>query len=155
MKEFEKMTDQEFTDFCRKNMLDYEAGKALNKAVSDMTRYIDIGEAIKKKKKMHGNESTLLNCYNADWIVSFLEAQPIADVVPSSEIESLQAQIAQLQLDLHYSVCREDEAVARTAKEIFAEIYEDCFDQYGYIDYAALAKLKKKYTGEKEDEQVH
>ena len=31
MKEFEKMTDQEFTDFCRKNMLSYEEVKALNR----------------------------------------------------------------------------------------------------------------------------
>lgn len=34
-----------------------------------------------------------------------------------------------------------------TAREIFAEIYEDCFDQFGYIDYDALIQLKKKYTG--------
>ena len=42
----------------------------------------------------------------------------IADVVPKSEV----------------------------ARGIFEEIYEDCFDQYGYIDYDALAELKKKYT---------
>ena len=42
------------------------------------------------------------------------------------------------------------EAVIATevAKEIFAEIYEDCFDQFGYIKYEALAELKKKYTEE-------
>ena len=45
-----------------------------------MPRYIDIGEAIKTFEKMRGNESTLLNCYNADWIVSFLKTQPTADV---------------------------------------------------------------------------
>ena len=40
------------------------------------------------------------------------------------------------------------EAVIATevAREIFAEIYEDCFDQFGYINYEALAELKKKYT---------
>lgn len=35
------------------------------------------------------------------------------------------------------------------AREIFEEIYEDCFDQFGYIDYNALAELKKKYTVDK------
>ena len=43
-------------------------------------RYLDIDKTIKAFEKQHGNESTLLNCYNADWIVSFLETQPIADV---------------------------------------------------------------------------
>ena len=45
-----------------------------------MARYIDIDETVKTFEKLHGEESTLLNCYNADWIVSFLEAQPTADV---------------------------------------------------------------------------
>ena len=45
-----------------------------------MSRYIDIDETVKTFEKLHGEESTLLNCYNADWIVSFLEAQPTADV---------------------------------------------------------------------------
>lgn len=47
-----------------------------------------------------------------------LKNAPAADVVPKSEV----------------------------AMEIFAEIYEDCFDQFGYIDYEKLAELKKKYT---------
>ena len=34
------------------------------------------------------------------------------------------------------------------AREIFEEIYEDCFDQFGHIDYEALAELKKKYESE-------
>ena len=45
-----------------------------------MARYVDIDETVKTFEKMHGNESTLINCYNADWIVSFLESQPTADV---------------------------------------------------------------------------
>ena len=40
-------------------------------------------------------------------------------------------------------------AKAEVTREIFEEIYEDCFDQFGYIDYEALAELKKKYTEEK------
>ena len=45
-----------------------------------MAMYIDIDETVKTFEKLHGEESSLLNCYNADWIVSFLEAQPTADV---------------------------------------------------------------------------
>ena len=43
-------------------------------------RYLDIDKTIKAFEEQHCEESTLLNCYNADWIVSFLEAQPTADV---------------------------------------------------------------------------
>ena len=43
-------------------------------------RYLDIDKTIKAFEEQHGNESALLNCYNADWIVSFLEFQPTADV---------------------------------------------------------------------------
>ena len=35
---------------------------------------------------------------------------------------------------------------SEVAREIFEEIFEDCFDQYGYINYEALAELRKKYT---------
>lgn len=45
-----------------------------------MPRYIDIDDTVKTFEKLHGEESTLLNCYNADWIFSFLESQPTADV---------------------------------------------------------------------------
>ena len=51
------------------------------KGEKKMPRYIDIGDTVKTFKKLHGEESTLLNCYNADWIVSFLESQPTADMV--------------------------------------------------------------------------
>lgn len=45
-----------------------------------MPRYIDADAALKRFEEIHGNESNLLNCYNADWIVSFIETQPTADV---------------------------------------------------------------------------
>ena len=47
-----------------------------------MPRYIDIDDTVKTFEKLHGEESTLLNCYNAEWIFSFLESQPTADVAP-------------------------------------------------------------------------
>lgn len=43
-------------------------------------RYIDIDAILKRFEEIHWNESDLLNCYNADWIVSFIETQPTADV---------------------------------------------------------------------------
>lgn len=45
-----------------------------------MSRYIDADAALKRFEEMHGNESELLNYYNADWVVSFIETQPTADV---------------------------------------------------------------------------
>lgn len=45
-----------------------------------MSRYIDADAALKRFEEIHGNESDLLNCYNVDWIVSFIETQPTADV---------------------------------------------------------------------------
>lgn len=34
----------------------------------------------------------------------------------------------------------------KAVREIFEEINEECFDQFGYFDYEAFFKLKKKYT---------
>ena len=45
-----------------------------------MPMYIDADAALKRFEEIHGSESDLLNCYNADWIVSFIETQPTADV---------------------------------------------------------------------------
>lgn len=45
-----------------------------------MSKYIDVDKTIRQFEELHGEENTLLNCYNADWIESFLETQPEADV---------------------------------------------------------------------------
>ena len=45
-----------------------------------MPRYIDADKAVKQFEELHGNESNLLNMYNAEWIVSFIENLPTADV---------------------------------------------------------------------------
>lgn len=47
-----------------------------------MSRYIDADAAIKRFEELHGNENILLNSYNADWIVSFIEGQPTAHLLP-------------------------------------------------------------------------
>lgn len=44
-----------------------------------MSRYINADKAIKQFKELHGDESNLLNCYNADWIVQFIEGQIVTD----------------------------------------------------------------------------
>lgn len=116
-----------------------------------MVEYIDretVKEIMQKYRCSDCTSEKSLDCPLCQLHRPFAEISkiPTADVVPRAEVGRLQAKIAQLQLDLHYSVCREDEAVARTTKEIFEAIYEDCFDQYGYIDYTALGELKKKYT---------
>lgn len=45
-----------------------------------MSRYIDADAAVKRFEELHGSENTLLNSYNADWVISFVETQPTADV---------------------------------------------------------------------------
>lgn len=45
-----------------------------------MSRYIDADAAVKRFEELHGDENALLNSYNADWIVSFIEGQATADV---------------------------------------------------------------------------
>lgn len=79
----------------------------------------------------------------------------------NSEVEQLQAEVDRLKKDNEYILMQHafqrrpdgkcwndviEKAKSEVAREIFAEIYEDCFNQFGYIDYAALDKLKKKYT---------
>lgn len=95
---------------------------------------------------------------------------PTADVAPKAEVAILSFQKAAAEYakrELQYDIdtlkgvgeilnaklkksipMAIEHAKEEVAREIFAEIYEDCFDQYGYINYEALAELKKKYIGE-------
>lgn len=43
-----------------------------------MSQYIDLDKAIADFNACHGNTNALLNCYNAEWIVDFLESRPAA-----------------------------------------------------------------------------
>ena len=43
-------------------------------------RYTDADKMLEDFKELHGEEYDLLNCYNADWIESFIEGRPTADV---------------------------------------------------------------------------
>lgn len=47
-----------------------------------MDDYISREAALEQFKQLHGSENDLVNIYNADWIVSFIESLPSADVRP-------------------------------------------------------------------------
>ena len=74
-----------------------------------LAKYIDAEQAIRwiehdALSQVYYSKSDAIDCINA---------LPTADVVPRTEVERLQEQIEQLKLDLYYSVCREDEVVAK------------------------------------------
>lgn len=107
-------------------------------------RHIDADKVMEEVNRMGGHNL-------CDWstlgVKALINRQPTADVVPRAEVENLQAQIAQYQLDLHYSVCREDEAAARTAREIFEEIEKIDEDTVSFQEfYSQIMKFKKEYT---------
>ena len=109
-----------------------------------MARYIDLEELAKrinKNIKAGTPEEKELIEWCKDECIRQGYAMPLADVVPKSEVEELKK--AYLQYEETSGLKQAKQEVVR---EIFEEIYEDCFDQFGYIDYNALAELKKKYT---------
>lgn len=72
------------------------------------------------------------------------------DVIPRAEHEEkiavMYAEIQRLlKLNADIDGQRIKRAKEEVAREIFEEIQEDCFDQFGYFDYDAFAELKKKY----------
>ena len=78
-----------------------------------MTEYIDreaVKEIMQKYRCSDCTNDKSLDCPLCQLHRPFAEISkmPAADVVPRAAVDQLQAQIAQLQLDLHYSVCRED-----------------------------------------------
>ena len=100
----------------------------------------------------HGKVCQYRRIYH-DMVVVCEHWQPTADVVPKSEV-NLKGELAIAERHEKDARALFKEAVIQlqnarkdVARKIFEEIYEDCFDQYGYINYEALAELKKKYTG--------
>ena len=93
--------------------------------------------------------------------------KPTADVVPKSEVEALEREIARLKKSTLPSYCQavsEEEAIkigkqygrAEVAREIFEEI-EKRSSMWGgerHINYKVFAELKKKYIGEKQYEST-
>ena len=124
-----------------------------------MARYID-ADALQRRicGAKCGCEYEDCGCEGDCMFDHFIFHAPTADVVPKSEVERLQAENEQLHALLEcggvFANSIEDwqtflnEKRAEVAREIFEEIYEDCFDQFGYIDYEKLAELKKKYEVE-------
>lgn len=115
-----------------------------------MARYYESKSLIDfvKNNTPHINGETTMQC-----VVRAIQNAPNADVAPKSEVESLAKEVDRLSQVVLYNdgvtQMLVEEAKEKVAREIFEEIYGDCFDQYGYIDYEALAELKKKYTGDK------
>lgn len=83
-------------------------------------------------------------------MLSIIKAKPTADVVPKSEVERLKHQLEIIADEGEYWQGKFLVARSTVAREIFEEICEDCFDQFGFMDYESLAELKKKYTEEKQ-----
>ena len=136
-----------------------------------MARYIDADKAILDLKNFSIDTSSSYGCGYSDCLTAVedvLSDFPTADVVPKSEVAILNARyaglaIAKNELQFEFDTYKGankilddnmaelikgaiDQAKQEVAREIFEEIYEDCFDQFGYINYDALAELKKKYT---------
>lgn len=129
-----------------------------------MARYINADKTMEEIERIGGHN---LCEWDTIGVKALIDRQPTADIVPKSEVEELLTRLnnAYEKIDMaeddverleqenealkdtneHLAVLLA-EAKSEVAREIFAEIYEDCFDQFGYIDYAAFAELKKKYT---------
>ena len=126
-----------------------------------MARYIDMDEFYKSQIRRCGCVPLVGSCTMDNVSLrEVLEQTPTADVVPRetveeliNENESLAKTVNEASELIHKLRRKADETKAKTAREIFAEIYEDCIDQFGYMDYEALAELKKKYIGEQNDEK--
>ena len=112
-----------------------------------MARYYEGDTLIEfvKNNTPHINGETTLAC-----VERAIHKAPTADVVSKSEVDRLeQAYNARLAKDIETNADFIKHAKAEVARGIFEEIYEDCFDQFGYINYESLAELKKKYTEER------
>jgi len=131
-----------------------------------MARYKDVDKLIAHlKDEIEGcKDKSCGTALGLKMAISFAETLPEEGVVPRAEVDVIKAtlenealkreKLAQIlnSYALQYGTVKDqheviDKIKCETAKEIFAEIYEDCFDQFGYIDYDALIQLKKKYTG--------
>lgn len=42
---------------------------------------------------------------------------------------------------------------SEVAREIFEEIVDECFDQFGYLDFEAFYRCREKYTGGTTDDR--
>lgn len=61
-----------------------------------MARYIDADEAVRIVKTLSENEDSKYNCYNAEWIIDFLESMPEEDVIRRDSIMLLNYPIREL-----------------------------------------------------------
>lgn len=93
-----------------------------------MSEYIDIKAAIKRFNELHGETNTLLNCYNADWIISFFETLStvnVAEVVRCKDCNYF----LDKQKENHQGICMCGEKDTSYAADFYP--YADDFCSYG------------------------
>ena len=128
-----------------------------------MARYINLDEAIKYLHNDCKAKYPLSYANGLSASINELSKLPTADVVPKSEVEALECEIARLRnsiLPSYYQACSEEEAIKigkeygkqEVAREIFEEIEKILIDSAyipdcaRFVDIDKLAELKKKYT---------
>ena len=92
-------------------------------------------------------------------LMSIIEKQPSADVVPKSEVEKLEAEVVRIttilnSYALQYGTVVDkqkviDKAKAKVAREIFEEIEKLFFKNGVFIHIHSYNELKKKYAEDK------
>lgn len=93
-----------------------------------MSEYIDIKAAIKRFNELHGETNPLLNCYNADWIISFFETLStvnVAEVVRCKDCKYF----LDKQKENHQGICMCGEKDTSYAADFYP--YADDFCSYG------------------------
>ena len=145
-----------------------------------MARYIDADAFLKKIERFSLSNGTTLGKHSgvADEIIDILIAEPIADVVPKSEVDRLETEIRLLtenSISAKYPCCvscskgliltksleEYDKLLADIASEVAREIFEEiekvftvkypmCTNPVLVLDSLSYAELKKKYTKESE-----
>lgn len=118
-----------------------------------MARYIDADKLCKAvlaswDKDNHKTiEASRVHRQEHHHLMSIIEKQPIADVVPKSEIEKVVGQIAQQEMDSYEAIYKQE-----VAREIFEDIEKYYKEKiYLLMDMPTyLAELKKKYTESEE-----
>ena len=58
-----------------------------------MPRYIDADKMLRFLAEQNDEKDLMVSRYNADWIISFIETQPTADVIPRSDVEKIFAEL--------------------------------------------------------------
>lgn len=129
--------DRDFLDYEPINVITQTIGKVAKKVAEDMDKML-----IEACVKVDVDPDALLNTMKR------VRAQEAEISKLESEIERLKSILNDYALQ--YGTVRDQRKVkSEMAMEIFEDIDEDCFDQFGYFEYEAYSELKEEY---REDE---